>query len=260
MTAACEVPNVGTGIRHGVILVDAIQLPDASIGQVPWATFIKNSKLTPDFFARDTCVALRVGGDMWNAIPRDRDLSLLVGGIYANSLLAGDVLRMASAGRVDSLSPTIGAAGFEYDLSLLAAVPVAPGAQVTWEILGASGEFPNATITTRLAEPIAIDTSSSTESQITFTWTPAPTSGSRALTSLRFRSADDVLAPTIDVACSFPDTGTAVLPEGLLAAYRRSPVPGRVFTFSRARFDVEVLGPKTSVHVVSSYRSNRPRL
>lgn len=256
--AACEAPFSGTGVTHGLIAIDAIEVA-GEIRQLPVGQFVANSRMDPRLFSRDTCLTVQVNGPEWGQLLTDRDLATMVGGSVRDVLLAGPAIEFESAAGLDSLLPAHGGArGHEYRAKSPTGLAHTPGTSVTLRVPGRPGSFPAATATIRLAEPIAADTSSDApDGPFRLEWVPASEPGSRVLMALRYRTGVGALAPSFDTMCSFPDAGAASVPFAVVQQWRAS-TRDKALRYSRVRFvDVE-LGRKTSLHVTSAFRVPMP--
>lgn len=175
------------------------------------------------------------------------------------SLDAGDSVAFTSDHGTFYLLPTFDILGNTTYQPRTASVGVTPGTQVAFQIPGAAGGFPEASVSA--LTPSAIDevspirTSVPVTDSMVVTWAPVGDDSSRIEVALQYGSAG---APIVDrqVLCQWRDDGRGVIAGNLLAEW--SGASSRKAQVTRFRTAREVLGSGPVLYFIATYDTLPP--
>lgn len=141
------------------------------------------------------------------------------GSTFATTVSAGDYVAFQVGATTDTLKR---ANALDPYYRAGAALDFTPGDSMIVKVPGDPNGFPASEFRAGTAEAFTVDpiTSVVEGDDIPVTWTPSPSPGSAMLMS--FRYADDNVELNTQVACSFIDDGSAVVPGGTMANWVRA--------------------------------------
>jgi hypothetical protein len=220
----------GTGYTTG---------PSISFYRVTSATFVSATG------ARDTCFTAAYS-------------EASSGNPTAAKLSAGAHIALTIGSRTDTLyRPSNPATDLTYRSSLPAGIPYTPGDSMVFTIAGDQNGFPISSFRGKTAEPFVINPITIPASgAIPVTWTPAHDLNSAMFITFRYRAGT---ATTFNrqIACTFVDDGSAVVPDRVtaewLAATNRDYVGQRIRTILG-----QVPVPLSYFNIVSSFNWPTP--
>ncbi len=177
------------------------------------------------------------------------------------SLNAGDSVAFTSDGGTVYLFPAVDLVGNTSYLPRTASVPLTPGTEVTFQIPGAQGGFPEASFSGLTPPPITevgpnpIPTSVAVADSMVMTWAPAGDDSSRIEITLQYGA---VGAPALNrqVLCQWRDGGRGVIKGNLLTEW--SSASTRRVQMTRFRTAREVLGSGPVLYFLATYDTLPP--
>jgi hypothetical protein len=165
-------------------------------------------------------------------------------------------------GSESALRNTVGSF-LNYNFPASIGVPQVANDTVTVSIPGALGGFEPMTIRMPVADAFtatdpALDYVENED--LTVNWTPPANPGSVMVVALRFSNNPDVLEPNIELACSFVDNGSGVIPAQSLNNWSQSAPASRSFVFLRLRDTIVNFDERVLARLTSQYEVPRPPL
>ena len=171
------------------------------------------------------------------------------------TLNAGSSVSFTIGAFTESATYPAGAVFPVYDFPDGSYLDFASGDSVLVSIPGATGGFESVAFKSRLAEPFVADPLPTyvENEPMTLTWEPATVSGSLMVVSLRYGTAPDAMDATVEVACAFPDTGSAVIPASFANVYGQAPAASQDHAFIRVRDRIVDFDARTRTRVRSIF-------
>ena len=168
---------------------------------------------------------------------------------------AGQYLYTNIGGRSDTLFQNSGLGLTAYSLLTVNAVPFIPGDTLTVEVPGETGGFPGTTLKVRTAEAFTHDPigTGTTGEPLNISWTPAPTSGSLMVFSLRLNSTGTADEPNAQIYCVFNDDGSGQVSAALAEVWRAALPESRSVQATRIRQTEVVFDRNTKVTLLSYF-------
>lgn len=175
------------------------------------------------------------------------------------SLDAGDSVAFTSDYGTVYLVPTFDILGNTTYQPQTASVGVTPGTEVTFQIPGASGGFPEASMSAltppALTEVSAIPTSVAASDSMVVTWAPPGDDSSRIEVVLQY-GASGIPVVNRQVLCQWRDDGRGVIAGNLLVGWSSAALrQAQVTRFRTAR---EVLGSGPVLYFIATYDTLPP--
>jgi hypothetical protein len=182
------------------------------------------------------------------------------GGISTQqSLDAGDSVAFTADGGTTYLFPTLDVLGNTSYQPRVASVPVTPGSEVSFDIPGAAGGFPQASFSAltppAITEVSPFPTSVALADSMVVTWGPVGDDSSRIELTLQYGAAG---APTVDrqVLCQWRDDGRQAIAGNLLSEWNSASL--RRVQMTRFRTGREVLGAGPVLYFIATYDTLPP--
>lgn len=175
------------------------------------------------------------------------------------SLDAGDSVGFIWEGGTTYLFPTIDVLGNTSYVPRVASVTLTPGSDVTFEIPGAPGGFPQSSLTAA-TPPAFTDVSSIPASvpaadSMVVTWAPVGDDSSRIQLLLQYGAAN-VPVMNRQVLCQWRDDGRGVIRGTLLTEWSSASL--KKVQLTRFRTAREVLGPGPVLYLIATYDTLPP--
>jgi hypothetical protein len=153
------------------------------------------------------------------------------------TLDAGSAVAFTIGAFTESATSVIGAVYPVYNFSFGSYLNFVAGDSVLVSIPGAVGGYETVAFKARLAEPFTADALPTyvENTPMSISWQPATTPGSIMVFSLRYGSNASATEPNVEVACAFPDTGSALIPATFANVYGQAPAASQDHAFIRVR-------------------------
>ncbi len=171
------------------------------------------------------------------------------------TLNAGSSVSFTIGAFTEAATHPVGAVYPVYNFPVGGYLDFATGDSVLVSIPGATGGFETVAFKSRLAEPFTADPLPTyvENSPMTLTWEPATVPGSIMVVSLRYGTGPDATAPNVEVACAFPDTGSAVIPVTFTNAFGQASQASHDHAFIRVRDRIVEFDSRTRTRVRSIF-------
>jgi len=171
------------------------------------------------------------------------------------TLNAGNSVAFTIGAFTESATGAIGSVFPVYKFPSGSYLDFVSGDSVLVSIPGAIGGFETVAFKARLAEPFTADTLPTyvENTPMTLTWQPATTPGSLMLVSLRYGTLPSSTEPNAEVACAFPDNGSALIPASFANVYGQAPAASQDYVFIRVRDRIVDFDSRTRTRVRSIF-------